>query len=156
MSFLQILRLQKLWFRVIIVEKLIFRGGRQALLEATKDFTVLVKNSIEFPQFGQYYKRRNIMDSATREYLQNCLYDPKTNPFCPTFRLGDIVSGAKANYGDVAKTGAVFALKIGWFCDFDIGKSISTCRPKYSFSRLDNPHAFVSPGFNFLYEDYRQ
>ncbi|ODM98124.1 P2X purinoceptor 4 [Orchesella cincta] len=131
-------------------------NGQKALLEGTKDFTVLVKNSIEFPAFGSYYKRRNIMEGAKALYLQNCLYNPKTDPYCPTFRLGDIVTGAKESYTNVALTGAVFALRIKWLCDFDFGKPISTCRPTYSFTRLDNPQAEVSPGFNFLSTTYHE
>ncbi|CAL8113455.1 unnamed protein product [Orchesella dallaii] len=131
-------------------------NGERALLEGTKDFTVLVKNSIEFPAFGPYYKRRNIMDGATPEYLQNCLYNSQTDPYCPTFRLGDIVAGAKESYTNVAKTGAVFAIRIDWLCDFDFGKSISTCRPRYTFARLDNPQAYVAPGFNFLSTTYHE
>jgi P2X purinoceptor 4 len=125
--------------------------GKPALLENTKDFTVLVKNSIEFPTFGDSYKRRNIMESATKEYLQNCIYNNKTEPYCPTFRIGDIVTGSGFKYEDVAKTGGVFGLKIKWFCSFDFGASIQQCRPKYSFSRLDNPNSYISPGFNFKY-----
>lgn len=123
--------------------------GTQALLESTKDFTVLVKNSIEFPAFGDAYKRRNIVDSATKEYLQSCIYNNNTDPYCPTFRIGDIVTGSGYKYEDVAKTGGVFALKIKWFCSFDFGASIQQCRPKYSFARMDNPNAYISPGFNF-------
>lgn len=92
------------------------------------------------------------MESATPEHLQSCIYNPKTDPYCPTFKIGDIVTLAGEKYEQVALTGGVFALKIGWFCSFDFGASINDCRPKYSFSRLDNPNVFVSPGFNFRFE----
>ena len=74
----------------------------------TKDFTVLVKNTIEFPDLGAKYIRRNIIeknpDKAKEAYLQNCIYNPKTDPYCPTFRIGDIVERAGFKYDQVAKT----------------------------------------------------
>lgn len=121
------------------------------LLLETQDFTVLIKNSIEFPDFGSNFKRRNILDSATRPYLQKCTYNPKTDPYCPTFRIGDIVKAAGENYTTVGLTGAVFGIRINWACSFDWGRTIKHCLPKYSFARLDNPNAVLSPGFNFRY-----
>jgi P2X purinoceptor 4 len=132
-----------------LVDRLSKGPKKRALLEATKDFTVLLKNTIEFPAFGDSYKRRNIADSATREHLQSCVFDPKKFPYCPTFRIGDIVTFSGARFEDVALDGGVFAIKIRWFCSFDFGASIKDCLPKYSFLRLDNPNAYVSPGFNF-------
>jgi len=126
-----------------------FRNEKTPLLLGTQDFTVLIKNSIEFPEFGPQYKRRNILDSATNVYLQQCLYNERTDPYCPTFRIGDIVKAAKQDYNAVGLTGAVFGIQIRWDCSFDWGKSIKDCLPKYSFSRLDNPNALISPGFNF-------
>ena len=78
------------------------------MLEDTKDFTVLVKNTIEFPEFGPKYVRRNIVEKppekATEQYLQSCIYNPKTDPHCPTFRIGDIVEKAGFKYSQVALT----------------------------------------------------
>jgi P2X purinoceptor 4 len=59
------------------------------------------------------------------------------------------VAEAKENFNKVALTGAVFALQILWDCSFDWGKTIRECLPKYSFARMDNPNAALSPGFNF-------
>jgi len=78
------------------------RGRKRALLEGSQDFTVLIKNSINFPGFGSHYSRRNILENANRTYLRQCIYDAKRNPFCPIFRLGDIVKSAGENYSDVA------------------------------------------------------
>lgn len=127
------------------------RAGRRPLLSGTQDFTILIKNSIEFPAFGPAYRRRNIDETATESYLQSCINDRKTDPYCPTFRLGDIVKWAGEDYDKVALTGAVFVIKIEWLCDFDWGRSISNCKPKYSFQRMDNPNAKVAPGFNYRY-----
>lgn len=34
--------------------------------------------------------------------LKGCLYNPYTNPYCPIFRLGDIVNEAKENFASMA------------------------------------------------------
>lgn len=34
--------------------------------------------------------------------LKGCIYNRYKNPYCPIFRLGDIVSEAKENFGDMA------------------------------------------------------
>lgn len=85
-----------------------YSAGKKALLEKTKDFTVLVKNTIKFPDLGPKYIRRNIVEKPyvkhKEAYLQNCIYEPKTDPYCPTFRIGDIVERAGFKYADVAKT----------------------------------------------------
>ncbi len=87
------------------------RNGSQALLKDTKNFTVLIKNSIEFPdcecerdcEKGQY-KRRNILSNFTSEYLKTCRYHPDEHPFCPIFFLGDIVKWSGSDYDEVAIT----------------------------------------------------
>lgn len=47
--------------------------------------------------------------------------------------------------------GGVFALNIKWNCDFDWGRTIAHCLPKYSFSRLDDANAILAPGWNFRF-----
>jgi len=132
-----------------IQTSVIFRKGQRALFEDVRNFTVLVKNSIDFPGFGDSYRRRNIQDSATQEYLRYCVYNPKSAPYCPTFRIEDIVALAGHKFETVAKSGGVFAIRIRWDCSFDFGASIRNCKPEYSFARLDNPDAFVAPGYSF-------
>ena len=43
--------------------------------------------------------------------------------------------------------GGVIAINIHWDCNLDF--DISNCRPKYSFSRLDDPEAKIAKGWNF-------
>ncbi|GIY37258.1 p2X purinoceptor 4 [Caerostris darwini] len=126
--------------------------NQTALLKASEDFTVLIKNFVDFPKFANS-KRRNIKDTSDKSYLQNCLYDPEKAADCPIFRLGDIVrlSGQK-NYNDVASKGGVIAVVIKWDCNLDHDKTY--CFPKYEFNRLDDPNAKLAPGWNFRYANY--
>lgn len=46
--------------------------------------------------------RRNILPTINSTYLKNCIYDSKTDPFCPIFRLGKIVEAAGQNFQEMA------------------------------------------------------
>lgn len=80
-----------------------------AVLNGTKDFTVLIKNHVFFPFYDQ--TRSNIIESTNSSYLQGCTYDTDINPFCPVFKLGYIVSKAlekkdsEATYEQIAGQG---------------------------------------------------
>lgn len=63
-----------------------------AVLNGTQEFTVLMKNHVFFPFYNK--TRSNIIESTNASYLQGCTYDSDTNPFCPVFKLGYIVSKA--------------------------------------------------------------
>ncbi|KAJ8313071.1 hypothetical protein KUTeg_010444 [Tegillarca granosa] len=71
------------------------------LLKSSENFTVFVKNNIEFPKFN--VKRRNLPSKASDEYLKTCKFDFGQNVDCPIFRLGTIVKEAGENYTEVAK-----------------------------------------------------
>ena len=43
--------------------------------------------------------------------------------------------------------GGVISIDIEWNCDLD--HAVSNCRPKYSFSRMDDPNAKLAAGWNF-------
>jgi len=122
----------------------------------TQNFTILLKNSIAFPEFGDghEYERRNINKDLSTSYLKSCIYNNKTkkDSECPIFRLGDIVKAAGLNYSKIAHDGAVLAIKIKWSCDFFLKRTIHDCKPKYSFKRKDNTYADVSKGFNYRCE----
>ena len=68
----------------------------RALLESSKDFTVLIKNQIEFPMYKK--RRSNILESSNHTYLSSCLYNEDTDPFCPIFQLETITKLAGENY----------------------------------------------------------
>jgi hypothetical protein len=43
-----------------------------------------------------------VLEITNQTYLQTCVYHSETDPFCPVFRLGDIVEEAGENYAEVA------------------------------------------------------
>ncbi|XP_054715086.1 P2X purinoceptor 4-like [Uloborus diversus] len=126
--------------------------NKSALLEASQDFTILIKNFVNFPKFADS-NRRNIKDTSNSSYLQSCHYDPDYNQECPVFRLGDIVRwSGQEDYNSIASQGGVIAVIIKWDCNLDFNKKY--CFPKYEFSRLDDPNVKISPGWNFRYANY--
>lgn len=46
--------------------------------------------------------RRNILPEMKDTDLKGCIYNRNKNPYCPIFRLGDIVSEAKENFTEMA------------------------------------------------------
>jgi len=125
-------------------------GNETALLDESKNFTVLIKNSIEFPLFK--IRRRNIPNSSNSSYLETCHYAKNSDPGCPIFRLGDIVHEAGENYSRLAIQGGVIAIIINWECNLDFNPE--KCNPTYQFSRLDDPYAKLAKGWNFRYASY--
>ncbi|CAH8501040.1 unnamed protein product [Schistosoma guineensis] len=102
------------------------------------NFTLFIKNSIEFPQFK--IKRSNILSWMTEIYIKNCLYQ-STHPidkYCPRFRLYDIFQLAKINSNRLLKYGGVIAITIHWQCNFDW--NINYCLPNYEFLELESVH----------------
>ncbi|XP_069611447.1 P2X purinoceptor 7 isoform X2 [Ranitomeya imitator] len=73
-----------------------------AILAGAENFTVLIKNTIHFAAFG--YTRKNILP----EYNVTCIYNKKTAPRCPIFRLGDILAEAGETFSQVAILGGRF------------------------------------------------
>ena len=94
------------------------------LLDGTKDSTLLIKNHINFPKFkigrytlslfaisltfqwdfinSFYICRNNIIRGLDKSYMRRCLYNSKTDPLCPIFKLKDIVKECGDDYTDVA------------------------------------------------------
>ncbi|GAB6030030.1 hypothetical protein CHUAL_005717 [Chamberlinius hualienensis] len=126
-------------------------GPDLAILTASKNFTVLIKNSVEFPLFN--IRRRNILNSSNSSYLESCHYDPVTDPSCPIFKLDTIVSQAGEKYDEVAVQGGVIAIVINWECNLDFNPEMY-CNPTYRFRRLDDPYAKIAKGWNFRYANY--
>jgi len=112
------------------------------------NFTIFVKNFIEFPRFKVI--RKNIQQNAT--YLKKCNYDKGINKICPIFRVGtilDIVEPDDTEKNLMLKFGGVIRVKIDWKCNLD--KPLDQCLPDYSFKRLDEQFSRenFSQGFNF-------
>ncbi|XP_055963193.1 P2X purinoceptor 7 [Sorex fumeus] len=121
---------------------------RPALLNSAENFTVLIKNNIDFP--GHNYTTRNILPGLNI----TCIFHKIQNPQCPVFRLGDIFKEVGDNFSEVAIQGGIMGIEIYWDCNLD--KWLHSCRPKYSFRRLDDKTANESsfPGYNFRYAKY--
>ncbi|XP_052073580.1 P2X purinoceptor 4-like isoform X2 [Mytilus californianus] len=118
-------------------------------LLGSKDFTVFIKNNIQFPKFK--VKRRNLPDNASDEFFQTCNYGSHSID-CPILRLETIVREAGENYTDMAKEGGVIEIQIQWNCNLDL--SVTECVPKYIFRRLDSADYKISKGYNFRYAKY--
>ncbi|CAF1190261.1 unnamed protein product [Rotaria sordida] len=117
------------------------------------NFTIFVKNFIEFPRFDVI--RKNIKANAS--YLKRCNYDNITHTKCPIFRVGtllDMVEPDKSEQMQMLKLGGVIRVKIHWDCNLD--KSYDLCQPLYSFRRLDGSYKeeSFSHGFNFRFASH--
>ncbi|XP_016147263.1 P2X purinoceptor 7-like isoform X2 [Sinocyclocheilus grahami] len=128
------------------------KNPRPALLASAENFTVMIKNNIRFPAFN--YIRRNILPEMKDTDLKGCIYNRYKNPYCPIFRLGDIVSEAKENFSEMAVEGGVIGIQINWDCD--LNHIFHSCLPKYSFRRLDEKESnrTLYPGLNFRFARY--
>ncbi|MGH0151429.1 UNVERIFIED_CONTAM: hypothetical protein FKN15_020153 [Acipenser sinensis] len=130
-------------------------GPKPAILGSAENFTVLIKNNIGFPNFN--YTNRNILPHMNDTYLRGCVFNRTTDPYCPIFRLGDIVQEAGENFTEMAIEGGVIAIQINWECNLD--RLFHKCVPEYSFRRLDekNSNKTLFPGLNFRFaRNYKQ
>ncbi|XP_064392414.1 P2X purinoceptor 4-like isoform X2 [Halichondria panicea] len=126
-----------------------------------REFTVLVKNSVEFPTFNTGDRKRNILDNVNETFIKNCVHNDSSlnGLYCPIFSLEQIVDmippdkdGNKTDFKTLATLGGVVGLEITWNCNLDMG--LQNCHPKYSAKRLDDPDVKISPGFNFRFTKY--
>ncbi|KAK2827535.1 hypothetical protein Q7C36_018461 [Tachysurus vachellii] len=121
------------------------------MLAEAENFTVLIKNSIQFPKFK--FNKRNILSHVNSTYLSKCVFNRKTDPDCPIFRLGDIVSEGNEDFQTMAVQGGVMGVQIRWDCDLDLSEK--SCVPQYTFRRLDNKDPDnVALGYNFRFAKY--
>ncbi|CAF0789924.1 unnamed protein product [Rotaria sordida] len=120
------------------------------LVQEVLNFTIFIKNFIEFPIF--HVKHKNMVDN-----LKQCIFHPKTNKDCPIFTIDHIINEAEKNITErdlMLRSGGVIRVKLDWDCNLD--RDLKLCKPKYSFARLDvpfNENPF-SIGFNFRYATY--
>lgn len=76
-----------------------------------ENFTIFIKNSVRFPLFNvtrwvrqarhthpvsdhkttPFCLRGNFPSTMTTEQIKHCKYHPEKNPFCPIFRVGDVL-----------------------------------------------------------------
>ncbi|XP_029367202.1 P2X purinoceptor 2 [Echeneis naucrates] len=123
---------------------------KPALVEAI-NFTVFIRNSINFPKFEVL--RGNVKDASNKrtlqKYLSKCHYDEEKEPYCPNFRLGYIAHQAKENFSELCRTGGVIGVFINWDCNLDLDQS--HCKPKYSFRRLDLRKDDANSGYYYRF-----
>ncbi|XP_078468228.1 P2X purinoceptor 5-like [Lampetra planeri] len=127
---------------------------RRPVLAGAENFTVFIKNTIRFPKFD--FSKRNVLERAEAAYLKRCRYNATAAPYCPIFRLGQLVRAAGEDFHSLAVEGGVIGVQIEWSCNLD--RPASECHPVYSFNRLDaaRPHlnASSSSGYNFRFAKY--
>lgn len=56
--------------------------------------------------------RGNFPSTMTTEQIKSCNYHPETNPFCPIFRVGDVLSYTGQTIADLADKVATFSLAV--------------------------------------------
>ncbi|KAI5089282.1 P2X purinoceptor 1 [Silurus meridionalis] len=120
------------------------------LLAAAENFTLFIKNSISFPEFGVV--RSNLVESVNSSYLKTCLFDQNANRLCPIFRLGDIVSLSGFKFSELAQVGGSIGILIEWECNLDL--RIEKCIPQYKFEGLYGNSSQASVGYNFRTAKY--
>ncbi|XP_065891138.1 P2X purinoceptor 4-like [Dysidea avara] len=113
-----------------------------------RNFTIFIKNSIQFPNLASSFRRRNVGNGITGE----CRFGFEGESyFCPIISVQQIINMLENRYTfeDLATQGSVLGLQIDWDCN--LNKGPEDCIPVYSARRLDDPKAKFSPGFNFRY-----
>ncbi|KAM4555682.1 P2X purinoceptor 3a [Odontesthes bonariensis] len=119
---------------------------------AVENFTIFIKNSIRFPLFN--VTRGNFPTTMTSAEIRSCSYHPVSNPYCPIFRVGDVLKDIGHNVSKLAEQGGEIGINIEWKCNLD--RDIEYCVPKYFFTKLDAPFAKnpISKGYNFRFAKY--
>ncbi|XP_021438197.1 P2X purinoceptor 5 isoform X4 [Oncorhynchus mykiss] len=98
------------------------------MLREAENFTIYIKNVIRFPKFS--FSKANVQDTADKFHLKKCRYDEALEPYCPIFRLGDIVNQTGHSFQDMALKGGLIGILIGWECDLD--RDPSECQPRHA------------------------
>uniref|UniRef100_A0ABK0LJJ1 Purinergic receptor P2X 6 n=1 Tax=Rattus norvegicus TaxID=10116 RepID=A0ABK0LJJ1_RAT len=116
---------------------------RKPLLAQAKNFTLFIKNTVTFNKFN--FSRTNALDTWDNTYFKYCLYDSLSSPYCPVFRIGDLVAMTGGDFEDLALLGGAVGINIHWDCNLDTKGS--DCSPQYSFQLQER-------GYNFRYGPY--
>ncbi|NWW48825.1 P2RX6 protein, partial [Pedionomus torquatus] len=122
---------------------------RQPLLAEVENSTLFIKNTVHFTKFN--FSKCNSLQTNDPTYFKNCTYDPFFNPFCPVFRVRDMVEAAGETFGDLALLGGSIGVRIEWDCNLD--RPTAECQPRYSFSLQDRRYNFRTASY---YRDSRR
>ncbi|XP_004592200.2 P2X purinoceptor 6 [Ochotona princeps] len=108
------------------------------LLAQAENFTLFIKNTVTFRKFN--FSKSNALETWDTDYFKDCRYHPRTSPYCPVFRIGDLVTEAGGDFEDLALLGGSVGINIYWDCDLDAGGS--DCWPRYSFQLQQRNYNF--------------
>ncbi|XP_077147896.1 P2X purinoceptor 6 isoform X1 [Ranitomeya variabilis] len=111
---------------------------RKIPLNEAENFTLLIKNEVFFSKFN--VSRSNTEKKSDTTYLRTCTYDPISSPYCPIFKIREMVTKAGHSFKELSFLGGVVGIDIMWICDLD--KSESVCKPQYSFRLQDRKNNF--------------
>uniref|UniRef100_A0A8B9H5V1 Purinergic receptor P2X, ligand-gated ion channel, 5 n=1 Tax=Astyanax mexicanus TaxID=7994 RepID=A0A8B9H5V1_ASTMX len=78
---------------------------QEPLLGKAENFTIYIKNFIRFPKFD--FSKSNVLSTTNKSYLKTCNYDREHHPYCPIFRVGDIVQWTGHNFQEMAVKASV-------------------------------------------------
>lgn len=70
-------------------------------MEEVRNFTLMLKNTVEFPGCG-HKTGRLIKSDVTKSYIKNCSWHPVNEPNCPVFKIGDIAKYVGDDFDEVA------------------------------------------------------
>jgi hypothetical protein len=120
-----------------------------AVLLETKNLSLWLQNSVEFPEFNLFLDN---LEGKTTKQLAHSTYDPKFNPRSPVFNLGDLIkytTNAGQTYEEMAKFGAVININIGYNCFVNsiFKPPEDNCKPSYSFRRVDMEKKMPAMGY---------
>lgn len=130
-----------------------YRGDKN-LIQNIENYTIFIKNDVHFKKYEK--RQRNIAPNMTNDYIGNCFNDPVKDPYCPIFRVGDIMKAAEPDADErrqMLEKGGVIQIEIQWNCNLDV--SFEKCKPVYNYERFDLKFGLKSAasGFNFRYAD---
>ncbi|KAL4681827.1 hypothetical protein H8959_007304 [Pygathrix nigripes] len=108
------------------------------LLAQAQNFTLFIKNTVTFSKFN--FSKSNALETWDPTYFKYCRYEPQLSPYCPVFRIGDLVAEAGGNFEDLALLGGSVGIRVHWDCDLDTGDS--SCRTHYSFQLQERSYNF--------------
>nr|XP_054399583.1 P2X purinoceptor 6 isoform X6 [Pongo abelii] len=70
------------------------------LLVQAQNFTLFIKNTVTFSKFN--FSKCNALETWDPTYFKHCRYEPQFSPYCPVFRIGDLVAKAGGTFEDLA------------------------------------------------------
>ncbi|KAM4707131.1 P2X purinoceptor 6 [Discoglossus pictus] len=109
---------------------------RKPILPEAGNFTLFIKNAVLFRKFN--FSRANTLETMNETYFKSCRYDPVSSPYCPVFRVQEMIAEAGHSFEELSILGGVVAVDIEWKCDLDA----SACQPNYSFRIQDKNNNF--------------